>query len=40
LQGHPGRDMGLPGVETSSGSLGQGISIAVGMAMSDALLDH
>ena len=27
LQGHPGRDMGLPGVETSSGSLGQGISI-------------
>lgn len=39
LQGHPGRDMGLPGVETSSGSLGQGISIAVGMAMSDKLLD-
>lgn len=40
LQGHPGRDMGLPGIETSSGSLGQGISIAVGMAMSDKLLDH
>ncbi|MFM8180182.1 MAG: transketolase, partial [Candidatus Kapaibacterium sp.] len=39
LQGHPGRDMGLPGVETSTGSLGQGISIAVGMAMSDKLLD-
>lgn len=39
LQGHPGRDMGLPGIETSSGSLGQGISIAVGMAMSDKLLD-
>ncbi len=39
LQGHPGRDMGLPGVETSSGSLGQGISIAVGMAMADKLLD-
>ncbi len=39
LQGHPGRDMGLPGIETSSGSLGQGISIAVGMAMSDRLLD-
>jgi len=39
LQGHPGRDMHLPGVETSSGSLGQGISIAVGMAMSDKLLD-
>lgn len=39
LQGHPGRDMGLPGIETSSGSLGQGISIAVGMAMSDKLVD-
>lgn len=39
LQGHPGRDMHLPGLETSSGSLGQGISIAVGMAMSDKLLD-
>lgn len=33
LQGHPGRDKGLPGVETSSGSLGQGLSIAVGMAL-------
>lgn len=40
LQGHPGRDMHLPGVETSSGSLGQGISIAVGMAMSDKLVDQ
>jgi transketolase len=39
LQGHPGRDMHLPGIETSSGSLGQGISIAVGMAMADKLLD-
>ncbi|GAB1429663.1 transketolase [Ignavibacteria bacterium] len=39
LQGHPARDMGLPGIETSSGSLGQGISVAVGMAMSDKLLD-
>lgn len=39
LQGHPGRDVGLPGIETSAGSLGQGISIAVGMAMSDKLLD-
>jgi transketolase len=39
LQGHPGRDMGLPGIESSTGSLGQGISIAVGMAMSDKLLD-
>lgn len=39
LQGHPARDMGLPGIETSSGSLGQGISIAVGMAISDKLID-
>ncbi|HVK37991.1 MAG TPA: transketolase [Candidatus Kapabacteria bacterium] len=40
LQGHPGRDMELPGIETSSGSLGQGLSIAVGMAMAEKLLDH
>ena len=39
LQGHPGLDMGLPGIETSSGSLGQGLSIAVGMAMADKLVD-
>lgn len=39
LQGHPGLDMNLPGIESSTGSLGQGISIAVGMAMSDKLLD-
>ncbi len=39
LQGHPARDMRLPGIETSSGSLGQGLSIAVGMAMADKLLD-
>lgn len=33
LQGHP--DMkGTPGVDMSAGSLGQGISVAVGMAMS------
>ncbi len=31
LQGHP--HYGLPGVETSSGSLGQGLSIANGMAL-------
>ncbi len=31
LQGHPQR--GLPGVETSSGSLGQGLSIANGFAL-------
>lgn len=34
LQGHPGRDHGLPGLELSAGSLGQGISVAVGMAIS------
>ncbi len=39
LQGHPGIDMKLPGLEASTGSLGQGISIAVGMAMSDKLVD-
>jgi transketolase len=40
LQGHPGLDVGLPGIETASGSLGQGVSIAVGMAMSDMMLDQ
>lgn len=40
LQGHPGLDVGLPGVESSTGSLGQGVSIAVGMAMSDMMLDQ
>jgi transketolase len=39
LQGHPGRDVKLPGIETASGSLGQGVSIAVGMAMSQKLVD-
>ena len=32
LQGHPSR-VSLPGIETSTGSLGQGISVAVGMAL-------
>jgi transketolase len=35
LQGHPGRDMGLPGIESSTGSLGQGLGIGVGMALAD-----
>lgn len=36
LQGHP--DMkGIPGVDMSSGSLGQGISVATGMALSAKL---
>ncbi len=33
LQGHPGRDHGLPGLELSAGSLGQGLSVATGMAI-------
>ena len=37
LQGHP--QVGLPGIEISSGSLGQGLSIANGMALS-ARLDN
>ena len=34
LQGHPGKNHLLPGIEVSSGSLGQGLSVAVGMALS------
>lgn len=36
LQGHPNRNM-TPGVDMSTGSLGQGISAAVGMALSGKL---
>jgi transketolase len=39
LQGHPGRDHGLPGLELSAGSLGQGLSVAVGMALA-AKMNH
>ena len=39
FQGHPHR-LKLPGVEVSSGFLGQGLSIAVGMAISAGKLDH
>jgi transketolase len=39
LQGHPGRDHGLPGLELSAGSLGQGLSVALGMAIA-AKLDN
>ncbi|MFH1791123.1 MAG: transketolase [Candidatus Omnitrophota bacterium] len=35
LQGHP--QLGLPGLEISSGSLGQGLSIANGMALADRM---
>lgn len=34
LQGHPSLASQLPGLETSSGSLGQGLGIAIGMALS------
>jgi transketolase len=37
LQGHPGRDHGLPGLELSAGSLGQGLSVALGMAIAGKL---
>lgn len=33
LQGHPAKDKGLPGIEVSTGSLGQGLSVGVGMAL-------
>lgn len=36
FQGHPCRDK-VPGVEMSTGSLGQGISVAVGMAIADKM---
>ena len=35
LQGHP--QIGLPGVEISSGSLGQGLSVANGMALANKM---
>jgi len=36
LQGHPAR-VDLPGVETSAGPLGQGLSVAIGMALAARL---
>jgi len=33
LQGHPGKDKGLPGIEISSGSLGQGLSVGIGLSL-------
>jgi len=32
LQGHPAKDKNIPGIEISTGSLGYGLSIAVGVA--------
>lgn len=37
LQGHPGREHGLPGLELSAGSLGQGLSVSVGRALAARL---
>jgi transketolase len=39
LQGHPGKEHGLPGIELSAGSLGQGLSVAVGRALAGKI-DH
>lgn len=33
LQGHPTTHEGLPGIRVASGSLGQGVSVAIGMAL-------
>lgn len=37
LQGHPATHEGLPGVRIASGSLGQGISVAIGAALAKRL---
>ncbi len=37
LQGHPATEEGLPGIRVASGSLGQGLSIAIGAAISKKL---
>ncbi len=37
LQGHPATAEGLPGVRIASGSLGQGLSVAIGAALSKKL---
>ena len=37
LQGHPGRDHGLPGIELSAGSLGQGLGVAVGLSLANKI---
>lgn len=34
LQGHPATEEGLPGIRVATGSLGQGLSVAIGMALS------
>ncbi len=37
LQGHPATEEGLPGIRIASGSLGQGLSVSVGAALSKKL---
>lgn len=37
LQGHPATEEGLPGVRIASGSLGQGLSVAIGAALTKKL---
>jgi transketolase len=37
LQGHPATHEGLPGIRVASGSLGQGLSVAIGTALSKKL---
>jgi len=37
LQGHPCTEKGLPGIRIASGSLGQGLSVAIGAALSKKL---
>ncbi|MFT5596373.1 MAG: transketolase [Flammeovirgaceae bacterium] len=37
LQGHPTTHEGLPGIRVASGSLGQGLSVAIGAAMAKKL---
>ena len=37
LQGHPTTHEGLPGIRIASGSLGQGMSVAIGAALSKKL---
>jgi transketolase len=37
LQGHPATHEGLPGVRVASGSLGQGLSVAIGAALAKKL---
>lgn len=37
LQGHPATHEGLPGIRTASGSLGQGLSVAIGAALAKKL---